>query len=298
MNAIAEPKKRIKEGFIGQKMIVLPPNIKKSITNNALIKGFYLTAIGYYPKAAYHDRERRTGSNEYILLYCIDGEGYVYLGGQDHILKPNTFFIIPRNVAHRYKSSETNPWSIYWVHFSGLNSQLIYERSLENGQPVVQSVPYDSSRIKLYEQIYAVLEHSYHEKEMEIVNINLLNFISSLVYYKQTNPVDYDNDFVSNSIAYMKKHISQKFEVMHLAKQQGISASHYLRLFKQKTGSSPINYFNLLKIQASCQYLYFTDRSIKEICSDLGFDDPYYFSRLFTKLISMSPSKYRKTHKR
>ncbi|XHR95610.1 AraC family ligand binding domain-containing protein [Mucilaginibacter sp. UC70_90] len=133
MNAIAEPKKRIKEGFIGQKMIVLPPNIKKAITSNALIKGFYLTAIGYYPKAAFHDRERRTGSNEYIFLYCVDGEGYVYLGGQGHTLKPNTFFIIPRNVAHRYKSSETNPWSIYWVHFSGLNSHLIYERSLENG---------------------------------------------------------------------------------------------------------------------------------------------------------------------
>ncbi|MBB5394778.1 AraC family transcriptional regulator [Mucilaginibacter sp. AK015] len=298
MSTLAEPKKRIKEGFIGQRMIVLPPNIKRAITSNALIKDFYLTAIGYYPKAAYHDRERRNGSNEYILLYCIDGEGHVYLNGYEHNLKPNTFFIIPRNVAHRYKSSETNPWSIYWVHFSGPNAGLIYNRSLENNLPVVQPVPYDASRIKLYEQIYTVLEHSYHEKEMEIVNINLLHFISSLVYYKQTNPVDYDNDFVSNSIAYMKKHLSTKVEVEQLARQQGISASHYLRLFKQKTGTSPINYFNLLKIQTSCQYLYFTDRSIKEICADIGFDDPYYFSRLFSKLIGISPSKYRKTHKR
>jgi AraC family transcriptional regulator of arabinose operon len=83
-----------------------------------------------------------------------------------------------------------------------------------------------------------------------------------------------------------------------LAKQCGISVSHYSRLFHQRTGSSPINYFNMLKIQSSCQHLYFTDRSIKEIAIALGFDDQYYFSRLFTKLIGVSPLKYRKTHKK
>jgi AraC-like DNA-binding protein len=298
MNNITEINKKIKEGFVGQRMIVLPPNIKKSIVNNPLIKNLYLTAIGYYPKAIYHDRERKTGSNQYILLYCIDGEGYIYINDQVYTLKPNTYIIIPKNVGHRYKSSNTNPWSIYWAHFSGLTADALYQRSLEQGALHVHAIPYDTSRIKLFEQVYAILEHSFHEKEMELTNLYLQHFITSLIYYKELNPVTYDTDSVSLSIAYMKNNIQQKLLIEDLATRQGISVSHYSRLFYQKTGSSPINYFNLLKIQASCQHLYFTDRSIKEIAAALGFDDQYYFSRLFSKLIGISPLKYRKTHKK
>jgi AraC-like DNA-binding protein len=297
MNNITESKK-IKEGFVGQRMIVLPPNVKRMVNNNPLIRNFYLTAIGHYPKATYHDRERKTGSSQYILLYCVDGEGCVYIGGDTYILKPNTYIIIPKNVGHRYKSSNGNPWSIYWVHFSGLTADALYERSAAPGGPQVHAIPYDENRINLFEQIYSILEHSFHEKELEITNLYLQHFVSSLIYYKELNPVAYETDSVSLSIAFMKKHIDKKLLIEDLAGQRGISVSHYSRLFHQRTGSSPINYFNLLKIQASCQHLYFTDSSIKEIAIRLGFDDQYYFSRLFTKLIGMSPLKYRKTHKK
>jgi len=291
-------KMKIKEGFVGQRMIVLPPNIKRTLSENALIKSFYLTDIGYYPKASYHDRERRTGANEYILLYCVDGEGQVTMNHQVYHLIPNTFLIIPRQTAHRYKSSATHPWSIYWVHFSGTNAAAIYSRSLEEGQIQVQSVPYDENRIKAFDQLFSILAHSFNIKELEVVNIKLQHFIASLIYYKQINPVTFDNDSVSLSIAFMKNNLDKRLKMETFAQHQGFSVSHYIRVFRQKTGASPINYFNLLKVQQSCQYLYFTDRSIKEISNSLGFDDQYYFSRLFTKLMGLSPLNYRKKHKK
>jgi AraC-like DNA-binding protein len=297
MNNITNNDKKIKEGFVGQRMIVLPPNIKRLVANNIIIKNFYLTAIGYYPKAIYHERERKTGSNQYILLYCVDGEGQVYINDQVYTLKPNTYILIPKNIGHRYTSSNTNPWSIYWVHFSGLTADAIYQRSVAQDESPVKAIPYDEGRINLFEQVYAMLEHSFHEKEMEVTNLYLQHFVTSLVYYKELNPVAYETDSVSLSIVYMKKNIHEKLSITDLAEQRGLSVSHYSRLFHQKTGSSPINYFNLLKIQVSCQHLYFTDRSIKEIAAAIGFDDQYYFSRLFSKLIGMSPLKYRRTHK-
>lgn len=297
-NQLPEQKKKIKEGFIGQKMIVLPPNIKRRILSNPVIKNFYLTAIGHYPKAIHHDRERKTGSSQYILIYCIDGGGNIHLNGIDYELYPNTYFILPKGIPHRYSSDENNPWSIYWIHFTGLISENIYERSLQEGLPAVHHIPYDENRIMLFEQVYSILEHSFEEKEMEIMNISLLQFISSLIYYKEANPAIYNTDSVSNSILFMKQHLDKKFGIEELSKQQNISVSHYSRSFKQKTGTSPINYFNQLKIQKSCQYLYFTDRSIKEICNELGFDDQYYFSRLFRNIIGVSPSIYKKRHKK
>ena len=52
-------------------------------------------------------------------------------------------------------------------------------------------------------------------------------------------------------------------------------------------------YFNHLKVQKACQYLLFTDLRIKEIADKLGIEDQYYFSRMFAKLMGMSPVAYR-----
>jgi len=293
-----EEQKKVKEGFLGQKMIVLTPNIRAAIRNNPLINSFYLTAIGFYPHAMGHDRERLTGCPEFILLYCIDGEGTVVVDNYIYHLHANTFFIIPKNIPHRYYTSAKNPWTIYWLHFSGTNARRIYERSLVDGGHQVHAIPFEEYRIHQFDQIYSILEHSFSSREMEIMNFRLLDFVTSLIYYKERNPAVYSQDSISNSIAFMKENLDKKLSVNDFAEQQRISLSHYLRTFKHKTGISPNAYFNQLKIQDSCQYLYFTDKSIKEICLRLGIDDQYYFSRLFSKLMGMSPSEYRKKHKK
>jgi AraC-like DNA-binding protein len=297
LNNISLNSKKVKEGFIGQRMVVLPPNVKKTVINNELIKRFYLTAIGHYPHAIFHDRERNNGCNEYILLYCTEGKGNILIHGINIELKPNTFFIIPKNTEHHYKSSQKNPWSIYWVHFAGENADLLYNRYLEKKLDLL-SIPYDERRTTAFEEIFNLLENSFDIRDLEIINIKLQEYISSFIYFKEINPSYQDDDIVSNSIAFMKKHLNNFFSVEELASQQHLSVSHYSRLFRAKTGSSPNQYFNQLKIQKSCQYLYFSDRNIKEICVELGFEDPYYFSRLFKKLIGISPANYKTRHKK
>ncbi|QNF33771.1 AraC family transcriptional regulator [Adhaeribacter swui] len=295
---MADQKRGIKEGFLGQRLFVLPPEIQQTIMQNPIINNFYLTAMGHYPRAEYHEIEREQGCAEYIFFYCTEGLGYITLNDTEYQLEPNTYFIIPKNTRHRYWSSLPNPWSIYWVHFTGNLASQVYERSLLDNTPQVQPIPFEESRINQFEQIYAILESSHQEKELEIANLNLLDFITSVIYYKAANPALYDLDAVSNSIKYMKANLHLPLEIEALARQQKISVPHYCRIFKKKTGSSPINYFNHLKIQKSCQYLYFTEKSIKEICAELSIDDPFYFSRLFRKVIGMPPSRYKKLHKK
>ena len=59
----------------------------------------------------------------------------------------------------------------------------------------------------------------------------------------------------------------------------------------------PIDYFIHLKMQKACQLLYADGVKIKAVASDLGYDDPYYFSRIFKKYIGTSPEQYRITAK-
>jgi len=297
MNSISNEYPKIQEGFIGQQMIVLPPDIVKKVVKNQLIQYLYLTAIGYYPNAIYHDRERKRGSAEYIFLYCTKGKGIIELAGQKTELTPNTFFIIPKNTPHHYQSSVDAPWSIYWVHFIGDHAPILYERYLER-QQFGHFIPYDERRITAFNEVFALLSQSFDTANLEVLNIRLLNFLTSFIYHREISPGVNDQNMVSNAIAFMKANINNQYTIDELAKHQKLSVSHYSRLFYQKAGSTPVRYFNQLKIQRSCQMLYFTDRNIKEICAELGFDDPYYFSRLFKKLMGISPANYKRQNKK
>ena len=85
--------------------------------------------------------------------------------------------------------------------------------------------------------------------------------------------------------------------VEEMAGAVSYSTSHFGVLFTQKTNLTPIDYFNHLKVQRACHFLDFTDLKIKEIAYRLGFDDPYYFSKVFTRYMGMSPLAYKNSQK-
>ena len=95
----------------------------------------------------------------------------------------------------------------------------------------------------------------------------------------------------------MQQHVHEDLSLQDLCDYAHYSPSRFSSLFRQKTGYAPIDYFIQLKMQKASQMLDFTNRSIKDIASTFGFDDPYYFSRRFTKAIGMSPKKYRSIKK-
>jgi AraC family transcriptional regulator of arabinose operon len=289
--------KRVKDGFAGQRMFVLPPHIKRSVMANPINRNFYMTAVGYYPQAFGHERERRYGSNEYILIWCTAGQGEIVLKGAKFELKENSYFILPPNVMHRYKSDAANPWSIYWIHFNGDIAADVYSRSLKLGQAAVNSFDAETGIVPVFDELCNIVDRTYNKREMEIVSFHALHFVTSLVYHRERDTGARGKDAISNSIAFMKDNIGLKYGLKELATQQNISVTHYSKMFRQKTGSSPVNYFNELKVQAACQEMFFSDKSIKTICAELGFDDQYYFSRLFSKVTGISPSKYKQLQK-
>ena len=66
-------------------------------------------------------------------------------------------------------------------------------------------------------------------------------------------------------------------------------------MFKKYTGVPPVQYHLDLKILRAKEMLLSTDKIIKEISYDLGFQSIYYFSRVFKKKLGVSPSEIRKT---
>lgn len=284
---------KIKEGFLGQTMVVLSADQKEKIQLHPFVHNLFPNAIGYFPNAKHHNRSRKNGIKEYIFLYCLEGEGWIKINGKNIILTPNTAFIIPENTAHKYGSSVKDAWSIYWIHFSGNYAATLYKRFSISGDEAIK-IAFDESRINLLREIIKFLENDFSDEKIELTHFKLIAFLSSLCYSNTlNNTID---DKISHSITFMKTNLNQVLTIDELANQAFYSVSRYSELFKQKTGYSPIQFFIRLKIQKACEYLNFTNLNIKEICKEVGFDDPYYFSRMFKKQIGLSPMQYKKTH--
>lgn len=286
-----------KDGFEGQKAIVIPRKIlDKYCQEDPLINDLFVTDIGYYPKAKHHYREREGGAGQHILIYCLEGKGHVMISGQQMEICPGEFFLIPAGVDHIYQADQTMPWTICWIHFTGKLAEKMVRKFIQKNQNVYKSAVYfQPGRNHVFSDMYANLEMGYSNDLLCYTNICFKYYLASFLYQENFNRHDKQHvgDTIDRSIEYMKKCMHLPLSLIELADEAHLSVSHYSFLFRKKTGFSPIEHFNHLKVQKACQYLLFTDLRVKEIADKLGIEDPYYFSRMFSKIMGMSPAAYR-----
>ncbi|MBQ8357374.1 MAG: helix-turn-helix domain-containing protein [Clostridia bacterium] len=75
----------------------------------------------------------------------------------------------------------------------------------------------------------------------------------------------------------------------------GVSKAYFYRCFREWTGKSPVEYRNAQRLSNAETMLRHTDMQIREIAEIIGFEDPFYFCRIFAKRFGLSPQKYRMT---
>ncbi|TSJ44446.1 cupin domain-containing protein [Mucilaginibacter corticis] len=144
-----------KDGFDGQRAIILPKSIiNKVCLPDPIINSCYITAFGYYPKAKFHYRKRPNGSEQNILIYCLEGTGKVSIADKSSNVSPGECFVIPCHLAHQYKSDEESPWTIYWCHFKGEHSDDIVRAMLVKMSSYNSQIPFLDERIQLFDKLY------------------------------------------------------------------------------------------------------------------------------------------------
>ena len=285
---------------IGRQRIEIPKTVlKQKVQTNALLNQLYVCSLGYYPNARGHYTYRKKGLPENFLFYCVDGAGWYQIGDRKQEVGPNQFFILPQNVEHAYGSADDNPWSIYWIHFGG--ESLSQMNSLQAVQKHFKPFYIKSSGeiITMFSRMYKALELGYSTDNLIFANLCLPHFLSLFIYNSKHTTVSPNDklDVVDSAILYMQEHINENISLQDLSSHYNYSASRFSSLFKQKTGYAPIDYFIQMKMQKASQQLDFSSSSVKDIALSMGFDDPYYFSKRFRKIIGLSPKQYRSQKK-
>ena len=289
-----------RDGFAGELLISIPQNVLAGAIQKGQIlpHQLYVSHIGYFPKALDHYCQRPHGCVDNILFYCVQGKGYYTLDGHTFTLNPNQYVIVPATDKPLvYWSDTEDPWSIYWVHFTSDALQAFnraYHIVPEQGP---QYIPHNEKGIRIWEEMYENLSRGYSPENLMNTNLCLYHLIATFVFSQQQNQNSSSPEkaIIRETIDYMKNNLDKTIRIEDFADLNKYSVSHFSKLFRLTTGMSPIEYFIHLKMQKACQLLYTEDSRVKQIAALLGYDDPYYFSRLFKKYMNTSPETYRKS---
>ena len=291
---------RKKDGFQGEQVVVLPPAIVELEEQDDFCQGLFITDIGYYPKAEHHHRIREKGVGQYVLIYCVDGSGFYVVDGKRHEVKKNQYFILPIGKPHEYGSTEGHFWTVYWLHFCGKAAHVFAEGAATPQTINVTMQSRISERINIFDEILTTLHFGDSIEDLRYASSLLSHFLASMRYLGQFRraKASAEKDIVEQAIHYMRENIENRITMAEVLRYVGYSQSHFSTVFKKKTGMSPLSYFNRLKVEHACKLLKTTDLKVNMICYKVGIEDSLYFSRLFSKVMGMSPTDYRLKERR
>jgi transcriptional regulator GlxA family with amidase domain len=99
---------------------------------------------------------------------------------------------------------------------------------------------------------------------------------------------------VRRAIRYLEAHAAEALGPTDVARALGISYAALRRRFRSHTGFSLQEYAIAVRLRRAKELLYAGEHSVAEVAAACGFADPYYFTRLFTRRVGMSPSRFRR----
>jgi len=127
-------------------------------------------------------------------------------------------------------------------------------------------------------------------KEIEIILKEFLLRLHDLISF---TPGEKNAEIISEMKAYIAENYQDGITLSELARKFNLSTGHLSNLFHEESGESFSDYLNMIRLNKAKELLKTTDDKIYQIADQLGFNDAYYFSSWFKKLVGASPTTYR-----
>lgn len=278
-------------------MFVIPRPILARAGRHPLIRSVYPTDVGWFPEASHHYRSRPDGAGQNHVMMCVGGHGYAEFLGQRAHLTAGHLLIIPRDCQHRYWAADDEPWSIYWMHFLGEDAAYYTDRIPQPGAPVPVDPSAQTEAIRLFRDCLDALQDGYSIPTLIYAAQSAQHILSLLLYRNRAMPAEpraaRRKEHLDATLEFMQQNLRGSLRLEDFAANAGLSVSHFSEMFRAQTGESPMAYFINLRIRHACRLLDLSDKPIKAVAADAGYRDPYYFSRVFKRVMGTSPEKYR-----
>ncbi len=231
-----------------------------------------------------------SGDGHFNFWMALTGEGYLRCDEQTFRIFPGCFFIFSpkQNIsAAHYSGPRITRFS---AHFHPLKNGTKLEQLA--GLPLLGA---EVASLSLAQrQIDVIMRIALRRDDDEILSKKLYEFIIQCTGESGTVPEVALNDRIAEALRIFRENPASVHSISQIARDLGVSRSHFDREFTQQTGQAPKQFLINCKMIEARRYLESSHLRVGEIAEALGYKDIYFFSRQFKQLVGKSPIQYRK----
>lgn len=264
------------------------------VAGSAMIPPNYNYPSHEHPSEYYFNWEDGRVLNEFQVNFISEGAGILENSHGIFQLKQGSIFITFPGIWHRYKPTTRTGWTENYIGFDGkLARELIGTPWFLPSEPVFNfSIKEEilDTYIKIFDLVQK--EQPGYQQVVSGMVLKLLGYIISFEKQKEFSGKAISQVIEASRFA-MKQNMGSEMYFGDLAKKYNVSYSFFRKMFRKYTGMSPGQYHLQLRLTRAKELLVSTDKSIKEISYELGFQSIFHFSSLFKKKEGVTPSYFR-----
>jgi AraC-like DNA-binding protein len=283
------------EGFPGQRLVIIPPAIVVSASRQPVTRDLCVTHIGAFAAAGGHYIERPRGTSQHILLVCISGKGHAILKSREWQVTPGDLLFLPPREAHSYGADPRSPWTILWAHFRGERAaDYLSMLGVSRDQPLV-TVSDTAPLVGAFEDAFHHVTYGFGLAAMMGLSTGFARMLGLARVLQRTSgsqPPKTESRLLQ-TLALLREAPEKSWTVEQMAHEAGLSVPHFTDLCRRQTGMPPLAYLIRLRLQRAMDLLQQGHCNVVEAARAVGYDDAFYFSRLFRKHLGMPPSACR-----
>lgn len=252
-------------------------------------------------------RAARKHSSDWLVIWVLAGKGFIK--EQDKCAEVASGHLISFELgkSHAYGSETDQPWEIMWVHFGGSMARQFHRAIRQFGDPVAL-LGLDTQLRDQFDDLMAAsmgLQHVHEDTpgNRDILTgqmlAALLGRMVHLLKHNQQQSTGHEPDQLDVTLVRrdLHRHLTEPLTLEQLAAGHHLSVTHFSRLFRKHFSTSPMHYIIQQRMARAASLLVETSAPIKQISDNVGYEDAYYFSRLFKRITGLTPSDYRKQHR-
>ena len=239
---------------------------------------------------------KRDNLSSLLFFVVMKGSGTLTYRGKRHSIGMGDCIFINCLEEYSHESSKDDPWELSWVHFYGKDAIAIYQHYEEqNGYFLFHPTDISPFLLALKNLFSEQLEkQTFYEQKCH----KYLTDIVTACYLESASAQNEKTDSISEKLlairTYLDEHFAEDIDLAFLSSHFFVSKFHLSREFKKATGLTVGNYLNSRRINKAKELLRFTKEPIGTIAVSCGIPDVNYFTKVFVKYESMTPSAYRK----
>ncbi len=229
----------------------------------------------------------------YSIEFVARGKGTVILQDEEYKLYAGRVFSYGPGISHVIASEADDPLVKYFVDFIGPDApRMLRKFKLAPGCAIQVASP---------EVILQIFENLIRNGQTDSPYTLLLckAILEQLILkIAETSIFEHPRTKTSfytyqNSREVIEKNFLTLHSLDQIAEECNIDSAYLCRLFKRFGNRSPYQYLMRMKMNLAAQKLQSTNSSVKEIAFELGFNDPFHFSRVFKRIFGIPPSAFK-----